>query len=154
DEHGKNTFIGEVLFRYGGMNGPQYAATLLGRLEDPNSTPESRMAAMSDPHFPRLATLIDGIKLLDQESIDMGRPWQGFGVMARALEDRLARTARTDKDEDVRAMATMLLLGLNHPDRKAGEGILQHNNARWQALSSKEKGTYAKEVREYLSQQS
>lgn len=153
DEHGKDVFIGEVLFRYGGLNGQQYAATLLSRLEDPNSTPESRLAAMSDTHFPRLATLIDGIRLLDEDDIDSARPWRGFGVMAKALEYRLAQTARNDKDEDVRAMATMILLGLSHPDRTAGEGILQHNNARWQALSTKDKGTYAKEVREYLSQQ-
>jgi hypothetical protein len=163
NQRGRDIFVGEVLVRYGAMTGQQYAATLLRNLEAPSGSgrnnardrmlARNRMAALSDPFFPRMATIIDGLRGLDQVGVTGEKSWQGFGVTASALMDALRKRARTDPDTDVRAMSAMLLLGLNHPDRRAGLAVLQENNARWHALSTRAPGTYANEVRQYLERQ-
>lgn len=155
DQHSRGIMTGEVLVRHGAMTGQRYAGTLLSVLEDPNSTREDRMRALTDSFGPRFATIVDGLRGLEEVgSFDLGSsPGRGFGLSAKALQDALRKRAREDPDADVRAMAAMLLYGLNHQDRKAGEAILQENNARWQALEDKEKGSYAREVKQYLESQ-
>lgn len=154
DQHSRGIAAGEALVRYGGMNGQQYASVLVRVLQDPKSTREERMRALSDPLFPRLATIIDGLKTIESVGaygVSTNRPdWAGFSVSAKNFEDVLRKTAQQDADEDVRAMATMLLYGLNHPDRAEAQSILQENNARWQANAEAPKGTYAREARQFL----
>lgn len=153
DQRGRDVLVGEVLVRHGAMTGQQYAGTLLRNLADVEGPARNRMAALTDPIFPRLATIIDGLRGAESAEISSDRPWQGFGVTANNLMDALRRTARTDPNQDVRSMAAMLLFGLNHPDRQAGQAILQANNARWQVMSTRAAGTYAAEVRQYLERQ-
>ncbi|PWT97021.1 MAG: hypothetical protein C5B53_08560, partial [Candidatus Melainabacteria bacterium] len=141
--------VGEFLTRVQGINGLQYGLLLQDVLENPKSSSADKMRALSDPACPRLATIIDGLRQVVASGASKDETTE-LEATIKSLEATLQKTALSDNDPDVRAMAAMHLFGLRHPDRVAAEQILQQNNARWQNLKDKPTGTYAKEVRAFL----
>jgi hypothetical protein len=152
--NGHRVVVGEFLTRLSVIKGDQFAVLLQDVLDNPNSSSADKMRALTDPISPRLATIMDGLRQATAIKSKGGEAEKLEALKLKATVESLERTlekrAREDKDPDVRAMATMLLFGLNHPDRVAAEKILEQNNARWQALADKPPGTYAREVREFL----
>lgn len=159
----RHIMTGELLLRLGRISGEQYAGVLQDVLNNPNSTAEAKMSALSDARAPRLATILDGIKIkvvlsdadakraTDAEMREIER----LKSSANSLEATLRTVAAKEGgDPDVRAMAAAILYGVNIADRGAGKrNFLERNNDYWQQRKSTP-GTYASKTIEFLKQTS
>ncbi|MBX9688443.1 MAG: hypothetical protein K2X27_17165, partial [Candidatus Obscuribacterales bacterium] len=127
---------GEVMTRIGALSHQEFGGVLQNVLRDPNAGREDKLAALSDADGPRMATIIDGVRMQDQgrkeDDTSKARLDRAKGVAHgldyEAMLSQLDKTAREDKDPDVRTMSAALAFGLrekakleelcNSPDEK------------------------------------
>ncbi|MBY0547128.1 MAG: HEAT repeat domain-containing protein [Candidatus Obscuribacterales bacterium] len=151
---------GEALSRIGAITHQQYAGVLQDVLLNPGSTKENRMRALTDAYGARLSTIIDGVRY--QESIPLGDMsavererilGSKFGLSSKELIATLEHVAKTDKDQDVRSLASAQLYGIKERDPRRRAELLSAFNTLVQENAGKDAGTIAKQIKDFLTKE-
>ncbi|MBX9687013.1 MAG: HEAT repeat domain-containing protein [Candidatus Obscuribacterales bacterium] len=152
---------GEILTRIEALEHQQYAGVLQNVLNSEKASREDKLQALADTYGPRMASVIDGVRYQESQPKDdsskvktdreIGR---AHGLNSEALLKQLEKTAKEDKDPDVRALSAALLYGLREKQqaRRAEllsgfNTMLEQNRQTPGALSNKVQDFLKKEMR-------
>lgn len=129
---------GEVLTRIGALTHQQYGGVLQDILNNGSSSKSDKMRALVDAYGARIVNVVDGTRFLEgqprnnQSAVEKQRELgQHFGLSSQDLIKTLEKTARTEQDADVRAMAAAQLYGINEKDPRRRTELLSALNTMW-----------------------
>ncbi|MBX9688409.1 MAG: hypothetical protein K2X27_16995, partial [Candidatus Obscuribacterales bacterium] len=147
---------GEVLTRIGALTHQEYGGVLENVLRNPESSREDKLQALADSTGPRMAAIIDGVRYQEDGATGDGSKLskdrligKSHGLSSAALMAELEKTAKNDKDPDVRAMSAALLYGLREKDANRRAELLSGFNTMLDQNRAKN-GEFSKKAQEFL----
>lgn len=144
----------DMLARSGKLTAHEHASILMSVIDDPRSTKQDRMDALSDKNNSRLGVLAGRFQLEEAavhgSSKEAAYDLASQGTKVRDIKDSLLKRASdVSEDPDVRAMAAATVFALEEPQAEKRASLLARNERLWQQRGTFD-GEFSKQVQTQL----